>query len=297
MDSNKNYIKNLLPKRDENSHKGTFGHVLNIAGSEFYSGAAYFSSIASLKVGAGRCTLASGKETLQAVASLCPDVIFMPIENLKGEDINGFDSISIGCGLSQSFEGVKIFKKVIKMLENSQPPVVIDADGLNILASCHLKASTVSLNKECLSEQSSTQIQLPPNTILTPHPKEMSRLMDVETEEILKTPGHWVKECAKKYHCTAVLKLHRTLIADNQGNFYRNDTGNSALAKGGSGDVLTGIITGFLSQGLKPFEASCLGVYLHGIAGELAGKELTEYSVLASDLIEYIPDSIKTILA
>lgn len=272
-----NNVRNLLPKRPENSHKGTFGHVLNIAGSEFYTGAAYFSSLAPLKVGCGKVTLASVETVLRAVSTLSPDIILMPIKKLKKESFNNFQVVSIGCGLSQETGYVKLFKNVIKMLFNTQIPLVIDADGLNILS--NLKNTS-----------------LPANTILTPHPKEMSRLMGVNSDNILKQPEFWVRKCCEKFNCTTVLKLHRTLVADNKGNLYENNTGNSALSHGGSGDVLTGMISGFLAQGLNCFDACCLAVYLHGKTGEIASQDLTEYSVLASDLLNYITQAIKIIL-
>lgn len=274
MEYNPEQVKKLLPQRPENSHKGTFGHVLNIAGSEFYTGAAYFSSVSALKVGCGLVTLASAPTVLNAVATLCPDIIFAPIEKLK--NISNFQAVSIGCGLSQGASAVKIFKKVINLLKDSELPVLIDADGLNIL--------------------SVLKIKLPKNLILTPHLKELARLMGVKIEEILQNPEAWAKKCCEKFNCITVLKLHKTIVADNSGNFYVNNTGNSALAHGGSGDVLTGMITGFAAQGMKNFEACCLAVYLHGLAGELASKDLTEYSTLASDLINYICKAIKSIM-
>lgn len=276
MAFNQNHIKSLLPKRPENSHKGTFGHVLNIAGSEFYTGAAYFSSVAALKVGCGLVTLASADTALRAVSALCPDIILMPLKNIKKDVIGKFQAISIGCGLTQ--RATKTFKNLIKLLKDSSIPIVIDADGLNILAN----------NKK---------IKLPQNTILTPHPKEMARLMGINVETILAQPDFWVKKCAEDFGATVVLKLHKTLVADNKGHIYENNTGNSALAHGGSGDVLCAMITGFLAQGLKPFEACCLGVYIHGKTAELASTDLTEYSTLASDLINYIPQAIKTCFA
>lgn len=275
MEYNPEQIKKLLPLRPENSHKGTFGHVLNVAGSEFYTGAAYFSSVSALKVGCGLVTLASAPSVIKAVSALSPDIIFMPIDKLK--NIDGFQVISIGCGLSQEKKAVKVFKKAINLLKNSEIPVVIDADGLNIL--------------------SKLKITLPKNLILTPHPKELERLLAVKVEEILETPEFWAKKCCEKFNCTTVLKLHQTIVADNCGNVYVNNTGNSALAHGGSGDVLTGMISGFLAQKMKIFDACCLAVYLHGLAGELASNDLTEYSTLASDLINYIPKAIKSTIS
>lgn len=274
MEYNPEQVKKLLPLRPKNSHKGTFGHVLNIAGSEFYTGAAYFSSVSALKVGCGLVTLASAPTVLRTVGALCPDIIFMPVEKLK--TVDNFQAVSIGCGISQGKDSIKIFQKVLNLLKDSDIPVVIDADGLNIL--------------------SKLKINLPRNIVLTPHPKELARLIKTNLEDILNEPEFWVKKCSEQYNCTTVLKLHKTIVADNSGNIYVNNTGNSALSHGGSGDVLTGMITGFLAQNTKPFEACCLAVYLHGLAGELASKELTEYSTLTSDLINYIPQAIKTII-
>lgn len=271
---NKEHFKNSLPKRPKDSHKGTFGHVLNVAGSEFYTGAAYFSSVSALKAGCGLVTLAGAPTVLRAVGALSPDIIFMPVDKFK--KVENFQAVSIGCGLSQEKKAVKIFKKVINLLKDSKIPVVIDADGLNIL--------------------SKLKITLPKNLILTPHPKELARLMGINVEYILNEPEVWVKKCCEKFNCTTVLKLHKTIVADNYGNFYVNNSGNSALSHGGSGDVLTGMISGLLSQEVKIFDACCLAVYLHGLAGELASKDLTEYSTLASDLINYIPKAIKSIM-
>lgn len=300
MTYDKNYFKNILPKRPENSHKGTFGHVLNIAGSEFYTGAAYFSSISALKVGCGLVTLASAPTALRTVRALCPDLIFAPIEKIisnKGFQplVHKYQAISIGCGLSQESKVVKIFKKVINLLKDSDIPVVIDADGLNIL-SRHCETGVSGFDIKFAHKQSRSHLQLPQKLVLTPHPKELARLLDVKVEDILSKPELWAKKCCEKYNCMTVLKLHKTIVADNSGNCYINNTGNSALSHGGSGDVLTGMISGFLAQGVKIFDACCLAVYLHGLAGELASKELTEYSTLSSDLVNYIPHALKTII-
>lgn len=286
---NQEHFKNILPKRPEDSHKGTFGHVLNIAGSGFYSGAAYFSSISALRVGCGLVTLASAASVLHTVGSLCPDIILMQLEETKEKTISpkavkalekvlgNYQAISVGCGLFTDKNTIKFFEKIIAALSKLQVPVIIDADGLNILSG--LK-----------------EIILPENTILTPHPKELAKLLGAEVEDVLSNPDFWAKKCCEKYNCTTVLKVHKTIVADKSGNFYVNNTGNSALSHGGSGDVLTGMISGLLAQRVKIFDACCLAVYLHGLAGELAGKDLTEYSALSSDLVNYIPHAIKTII-
>lgn len=276
MEYNPEQIIKLLPKRPEDSHKGTFGHVLNVAGSEFYTGAAYFSSVSALKVGCGLVTLASAPTVLSTVGALCPDIIFMPVDKFK--KVENFQAVSIGCGLSQERNAIRIFKKVINLLKDSEIPVIIDADGLNILPK--LK-----------------NITLPKNLVLTPHPKELARLLELKVENILENHEFFAKKCCEKFNCTTVLKLHKTIVADNKGNFYVNNTGNSALSHGGSGDVLTGMIAGFIAQEMKIFDACCLAVYLHGLAGELASKDLTEYSTLASDLLNYIPKAIKSTIS
>lgn len=290
---NREHFQNLLPKRPENSHKGIFGSVLNIAGSGYYTGAAYFSSIAALKVGCGKSTLASVETVLSTTSALSPDIILMPLDETKEKTISpgalkklekvieDYEAISVGCGISLNKETAIFFERLIKILNKLQIPVVIDASGLTILAS-RIKIPKI--------------IQLPLNTVLTPHPKELAKLMGIPVEDILSQPEYWAKKCSIDYACITVLKLHETLVADNKGNFYVNKTGNSALSHGGSGDVLCGMITGFISQGLKLFDASCLAVYLHGTAAELASKDLSEYCTLASDLLDYIPKAIKSIL-
>lgn len=289
MNYDENYIKTLLPKRPECGHKGTFGHVLNIAGSCFYTGAAYFSSISALKVGCGRSTLASVKMVLKSVSTLGPDIILMPLESTSEDTISpkalttlekvfgNFEAISIGCGISQNNDTINFFEKCLKSLMKFPVPIVIDADGLSMLGKKQIP-------------------QLPRNVVLTPHPKEMSMLMNVNIDNIVSQPEFWARKCAEKYNCTAVLKLHNTIIADNKGHFYVNQTGNTGLSHAGSGDILCGMISGFLSQGLDCFEASVLAVYLHGKTAQIASKDLTEYSTISSVLLDYIPRAIKSIL-
>lgn len=153
----------------------------------------------------------------------------------------------IGCGLSTTEEAEKIFKDTLSLVNNI--PVVIDADGLNILAKKNIK--------------------LPEKVILTPHPKEASRLLACSLDEVLNDMEAAAKAITQKYNCVTVLKSHRTIVTDGV-NIYHNVTGNSALAKAGSGDVLAGMIAGLLAQEMNIYDASVLGVYLHGLAGDLA---------------------------
>ena len=264
----KKKMNKLLPKRSQDSNKGTFGTVLNVSGSEEYSGAAVLSSVASLKVGAGKVILCSTENTLAAASYRVPELVLISRE---GVSFDGVTSVVLGCGLSQDKGACQIFEKVISTVGDI--PLVIDADGLNILAK--------------------GQYKLGRNTILTPHPKEMSRLLGIELDEVLNNREKALRSCVEKYGVTTVLKGHHTLIMDVEGNLYENTTGNSALAKAGSGDVLAGMIGGLLAQGVSCYDGACLGVYLHGLAGELASEVESEYSVLASDLLEYIGKAIK----
>lgn len=259
-----------MPIRKQNSNKGTFGKVLNFAGSKNYIGAAYLSTITPLKVGAGFAALASEKDIIKSVSALLPEAIYItPKQGLN--DIKNYSVVLIGCGLGNN---KRLFLNVIKKLQNETIPVVVDADGLNILSKLKLK--------------------LPKNTIVTPHPLEAARLLGVPLDTILNNLEENARNLSEKYNCVTVLKTHRTIICDKS-NFFINQHGNSALAKAGSGDVLAGIISGLLAQGLCCFEAAKLGVYLHSRTGEIASKELTEYSVLASDLPKYLHKAIEEI--
>ncbi len=263
-----------MPYREQNSNKGTFGKVLNVAGSKNYIGAAYLSSLSVLKIGAGYVGLASEKNIIKAVSALLPETVFLSRkEGLN--NINNFDVILIGCGLGQGFWSKYWFKKFVNKLRNSDKPVVIDADGLNIISKLNLS--------------------LPRNLIITPHPAEAARLLEISISDVITDTEHFAKELSNKYNCVTVLKTHRTIVCDTNGNIYKNEHGNSALSKAGTGDVLAGIIAGLLAQRMLPFDAAKLGVYLHSIAGELVSEELTEYSVLASDVVNYIPKVIKRI--
>ena len=263
-----------LPKRSENSNKGTFGKVLNISGSEYMTGAGFLSSVSALKVGAGYVELASCERALNVVATLAPEVVLAPLSKIP-ELISNATVLLIGCGLSTSDTA----KRIVKTVLPAQIPTVVDADGLNILAE----------SPEILHSAKNDKIK---NLIFTPHPKEASRLLNCELEDVLNNMENSAKKICEKYNCITVLKSHNTIVSDGN-KIYKNTTGNSALAKAGSGDVLAGIIAGLLAQKMTPFDASCLGVYIHGLAGDLAKNDLTAYGVLASDTVRYIPNALK----
>lgn len=265
-----------LPPRKEISNKGTYGRVLNIAGSDYMTGAAYLSSVSALKIGCGYCFLCSSENCIKTVASQTQNIVFVPYKNLE-ENIKNADVIEIGCGISQDKKAADIFNKTISNADKNKP-LVIDADGLNIL----------SKNPDKFIGRGFK------NVVFTPHPKEAARLLNVDN--VLDNTEEAAKLISEKYNCVTVLKTHRTYVYSPDGRNYTNTTGNNALAKAGSGDVLTGMIAGLIAQGTDIFEASCLGVYLHGLCGDIKAQELTQYSVMANDLIEAIPQAIKTTL-
>ena len=264
-----------LPIRDENSNKGTFGKILNISGSEFMTGAAYLSSVAALRVGAGYVELASHPSVLKAVSTLAPEVVLSPLDKIPSI-IETSTVLLIGCGLSTSKSAFQLFDSTTNLARTKAIPTIIDADGLNILAQ--------------------QQIELPEKTILTPHPKEASRLLDCTLNKILDNLETSAKQISEKYNCVTVLKTHNTIVTSANNPIYHNTTGNSALAKAGSGDVLAGVIAGLVAQKMELSEAAILGVYLHGLSGDLAKEHLTAYGVLASDTVRYIPFAIKKLL-
>lgn len=280
-----------MPEREQNSNKGSFGKVLNFAGSKNYIGAAFLSTISAFKIGAGFVALATEKEIINSVAALVPEAVFLTREDgLKY--IDEFNVCAVGCGLGRDIKSVSLFKKVISKLQKRAIPLLIDADGLNILAKLRAEQDkdVLALQNRVYHKDSEA-----PSYILTPHPLEAARLLSASLGEVLSDIEGAAKNISEKYNCITVLKTHRTIIATKD-NVYINQHGNSALAKAGSGDVLAGIIAGLLAQKMDLFEASKLGVYLHSRAGEIASEELTEYSVSASDILKYLPKAIKEIL-
>ena len=263
-----------MPFREQISNKGTFGKVLNFCGSENYIGASYLATISSLKVGAGFSALATIPQVINSVSSILPEAVYLT-RNQGIEKIQDFSVVLFGCGLGVSEESTKLLEDVLSKIKPSTP-FVLDADGLNILSEVNFK--------------------LPANTIITPHPLEASRLLGVSLNYVLEYQEDTAKALSSKYDCITVLKTHRTVICDKNLNIFINLHGNSALAKSGSGDVLAGIIAGLLAQKMDLFESAKLGVYLHSRTGEIASEDLTEYSVLASDLPKYLHKAIKEIL-
>lgn len=276
----KDYIKGNFKKRETFSHKGTYGHAILIGGSYGKIGAMTLACKACLMTGAGLVTAVLPECGYGILQTSLPEVM---VRISKGEyyqeDFNlgniSYHAIGIGPGMGIERETADAFKLLI---QNSTVPLVIDADALNIL----------SENKTWLHF-------LPAGSILTPHPGEFQRLVGKWNScyEMIELQ----KEFSFKYQCIVVLKGAYTSITTPGGNLFFNSSGNPGLAKGGSGDTLTGIITSLCAQGLTTLEAAISGVYLHGLAADLAVKNIHEYSLLPTDVIHHISDAIHEIQA
>ena len=278
-----------IPKRRADSNKGDYGHVFVLAGSAGFTGAAALCSQAALLSGSGLVTLGIPKSLNPIMARKLTEVMTKPLAGTKGQalsekafpEIMKFaekaDCVAIGPGLSRDPSTQRLVRRLIIALRK---PIVLDADGINSLEN----------NTELLKRAKAP-------IVITPHPGEMSRLIAKPSKGISKAKEKVAKDFANKYNVVCVLKGHRTVVARPGGKSYVNTTGNPGMAKGGTGDVLAGMIAAFIGQGIKPFDAAKLGVYLHGLAGDLAAKEKGEVSMLASDLLNKIPDAIKKLLA
>ncbi len=273
-----------LPQRKEESNKATFGRILNIAGSKNFIGAAYLSSISALKMGAGYLTLACPDIIVPVIAAMAPEVTFIHLNstdigsissNNEIKNLYSYNVVSLGCGITTNEQTSSFVFDLLKQLNKVQK-VIIDADGINILSGFR---GDISLK----------------NTVITPHPKELSRLLNVTVEEINENREKYARITSQTYECITVLKGHNSIVTNGEKVFI-NNTGSSALAKAGTGDVLTGIIAGLLAQNVSPFDSAIIGTFLHGLAGDIASVDLTKYSVLAKDVIDYLPFAIKQVL-
>ena len=281
---NKKLINSHITKRIQNSNKSTFGRVLNIAGSAFYPGAAFLSSISALRIGAGYVSLACIPQLISIVSSMAPEITYISLNssstgcidsNNKIKDLSTYNVISLGCGITTNDTTKNFILNLLPQISERQR-LVIDADGINIIA---MNKSDIYLK----------------NAIITPHPKELSRLLNVSVAEINDNREKYARITSQTYECITVLKGNQTIVTNGE-KIYINQSGNSALAKAGTGDVLTGIIAGLSAQKLSPLDAALAGVFIHGLAGDIASSDMTEYSVLASDVIDYIPFALREII-
>jgi NAD(P)H-hydrate epimerase len=273
-----------LYKRKPDTHKGDYGYVFIMGGSPGLTGAVCLASEAALKIGAGLVNAGVPKSLNSIFEIKLTEVITTPLKDNQGNiSYNAFiqiksilkkiDVIALGCGIGLFPSTKRLVLKVIKEIDK---PMIVDADGINILAE----------NLEVLKRRKTK------NLILTPHLKEFSRLTKLDIEIIKKKRKTLVKEFAFKYNLILVLKGHHTLIS-NGNRLFENTTGNPGMATAGSGDVLTGIIAGLVAQGLNCLEAARWGVYLHGLSADLAVKDRTQACLIASDIIEHLPKAVK----
>ncbi len=268
-------VSKLLIKRSPFAHKGQMGHALLIAGSYCMAGAAVLASRACLRSGAGKVSINSPKRNIPILQTAVPEAVILNNNEdtifAEAIDTEDYDALGIGPGIGQS-EQTAI--ALITQLRRSQCPIVADADALNILA-----------NHRAWIQQ------LPQGIILTPHVKEFDRLDGHSADSFERLSK--ARNLAIRLKGYILLKGHYTAICLPTGNVLFNPTGNAGMATAGSGDVLTGIITGLLARGYKAQEACILGAYLHGLAGDLAAQELGEESLIASDIISYLPRAFK----
>lgn len=272
-------VLEILPERDPWGHKGNFGKILLLCGSRGFTGAAYLAAMGALRSGAGLTFLGVPESIydIEAVKLNEPVVFPLPDDNgklsfLAVSEIESrlpqMDAVLVGCGLGQSRGTLSVVKSV---LENAACPVVLDADGINVLRE----------HKDILRGR-----QYP--TILTPHEGEFLRFGGTIGDDRMASAAYFAKE----WNCILLLKGHNTCITDGSTS-YRNLTGNPGMAVGGSGDVLAGIIVSLLGQGIAPLEAAACSAWLHGAAGDICAKEIGQYGMLPTDMLHAIPRLLK----
>lgn len=270
-------IVHMLKTRPRFSHKGTFGHACLIAGKQGMAGAAILASRACMRSGAGKLTVHTPEANVLPLQIAIPEAILDIEHNAycfsKPLDTTAYNAVAIGPGV-----GVEdtTTRALAQQLHYHRGPLVIDADALNILAQ----------HQELMS-------QIPSDSILTPHKKELRGLIGASAnsfEELQLT-----RSLAQQYHIYVIIKGANSAIVTPEGDVIYNTTGNPGMATAGSGDVLTGIMLSFLAQDYNPLQTSILATYLHGLAGDIAAKNLSEYSVIASDIINHLPQAFRMI--
>lgn len=268
-------IKGLLPDRIPNTYKGSYGRVGIVAGSYGMAGAPYLASMAALRSGAGLVYNIVHSSIADIMSIKQTEAIVRPYDTNEEclNHLKDLDGIVLGPGLGVSEEKKKL---VASILETFKGPVLLDADGINLIDDLDILRNRKDL------------------TLLTPHPGELSRLIGQKTDEIQSNRIYYSKYTSEKYNVISVLKGHETVIAYKD-SLYINKSGNPGMATAGSGDVLSGMIISLLLQGLNDFDATVLGVYAHGLAGDLAKTQKGEYGLIASDILDSIPEALTII--
>lgn len=255
----------IFKKRNDFTHKGDYGKLAIFAGSLSMTGAPYFVSFAAMRTGCGLSYLYIDKDIQDILSVKLSETIIRTNDNY---DLADMDAVLFGPAWSFFDDRDKIYKDIIA----SNKKLVIDADGLHYLKKYADKLAY--------------------RAVITPHFAELARLLDVDIEKIIEDAKKYARIASDKYEVVVVLKGHNTIVMDKDIE-YINNTGNPGMATAGSGDVLSGIIASLIAQGFKVFDAAKFGVYLHGLAGDFAKEKYTEYSLIASDIIEFIPKAIK----
>ena len=276
---NHELVLSLLPDRNPWGHKGNFGKLLLLCGSRGYTGAAFFAAMGALRSGAGLVFLGVPESIYGIEAVKLNEPVIFPLPDAGGRlsadavpeiltRLPQMDAVLVGPGLGQSEGTLAVVRAV---LEKAECPVVVDADGINVL----------SAHRDLLRGRKSP-------TILTPHDGEFARLGGVIGEDRMAAAAALAEELG----CTVLLKGHETCITDGTDGFL-NPTGNPGMAVGGSGDVLAGVITALLGAGLPPLEAAACGAWLHGAAGDRCAAELGQYGMLPTDMLSALPRLMK----
>lgn len=296
-----------LPKRPAYSNKGTFGRVLVIAGCPNMGGAALFAGMAACRMGAGLVEIATAKENRTFLQEALPEAILTIYDNTTDPKewlipaMKRAKAIIIGPGLGTADNGAEVLSI---LLEQATVPLVIDADGLNLLAASEELQKRLSARRiaggsiagggksvrEAVAEDEVYPATMP-QIVLTPHLGEMSRLTGKSVKEIQNSLIASAREYSRKTGTVCVMKDARTIVAAPDGRTYVNTSGNCGMATGGSGDLLTGIIAALLAEGMDVFESACLGVYLHGLYGDKARERYGERTMIASDLAKIIGET------
>lgn len=279
-------IPKSIAVRPADTFKGDYGHVLVIGGSIGLTGAPALCALSCLRTGAGLVTLAVPKSVYLIVASKLTEVMVYPLPETAGGTLSTgagtalkpllakADCVALGPGLSRNSTTVRA---VWQLVAGVHLPIVLDADGINAFAG-----------------GARTKLARAKGTIvMTPHPGEMARLLGISVAEVQKNRGQLAKKTAKELKAVVVLKGHKTVVAHPSGKWYVNQTGNPGMATAGTGDLLTGMIAALIGQGLDPFAAAKAGVYLHGLAGDLAAKRVGQVGLIASDVLRTIPEAIR----
>lgn len=279
------FLSQFLPARPPDAHKGTFGHLFVLSGSIGLTGAAAMCCEAALRVGTGLVTLGIPVSLNQIMEIKLTEAMTYPLPETEAhslspmamqlvrEKLKRCNALAIGPGISTHPETCEFVRKLLQEIDI---PAVVDADALNCLAGCKIDFSGK-------------------NFVLTPHPGEMARLVGAHLPDIQSDRIGWARRFSQESGCVVVLKGARTVIASPEGSYFINPTGNVGMASGGMGDVLTGMIGGFLAQGVSPLNSALFGVFLHGLCGDLAREELGEEVMIAGDILRYLPRAFQII--